>query len=323
MPISRSSKPNIVISIGDPSGIGPEVTLKALASSKIRGLANFIVVGNAFVIEKAVRDLRLTFRGRIINIDNVPHDKFSYGKSDPLFGRASIQYLDKALNLIAKGDADALVTAPINKSSVAQAGFRGFLGHTEYLAAATRTKEFAMMFVGEKMKITLVTRHIALKDVPGALTVDRIAAAITLTDRYIKKYFRVKKPVIAVAGLNPHAGEGGMFGDEEANIILPAIRRAGRTVKGILGPIPPDVIFNETLDGKFDAVIALYHDQALIPFKLLYFDTGVNCTIGLPFVRTSPDHGTAFDIAGRGIANASSMIAAIKLASELAAKRGR
>jgi len=320
MPISRSSKPRIVVTIGDPSGIGPEVTLKALASPKIRGLANFIVVGNTFVIEKVMRDLGLSFSGRMVNIDNIPREIFSYGRSRPIFGRASIDYLDKALDMLVNGQADAIVTAPINKASIDSAGFSGFLGHTEYLAEKTLSKNVAMMFVGNKLKITLVTRHIALKDVSKKLSKEAIVAAIYLTSRYLKKFFGIRNPKIGVTGLNPHAGEGGMFGQEEIRIIKPAMRMAARRIRGLSGPVSPDVIFNAAIDGAYDAVVAMYHDQALIPFKLLYFNTGVNLTLGLPFIRTSPDHGTAFDIAGKGTADPSSMIEAIALAVRLSGK---
>jgi len=321
MPTSRSSKPRIAITIGDPSGIGPEITLKALASPKVRGLADFIVVGNGSVVERAIRRMRLKPPRRLVDVGNIPSDIFSYGKSHPVFGRAAMQYLDKALDIIGKGLADSLVTAPINKASICAAGFKGFEGHTEYLAEKTRAKRFAMMFVAENLKITLVTRHMALRDVPARLSQTGILSAIELTQAVLKNRFRVRSPRIGVAGLNPHAGENGMFGREEAAIIGPAIRKASRRIKGITGPISPDVIFNSALDGKLDAVVSMYHDQALIPFKLLYFNTGVNLTLGLPFVRTSPDHGTAFDIAGRGKADPSSMIEAIKLACRLSVRK--
>jgi len=213
------------------------------------------------------------------------------------------------------------VTAPINKSSVRKAGFADFEGHTEYLAARTATKDFAMMFVGKSLKITLVTRHIALKDVSRALSMESIYSAIRLTRDHLVRCFGIKDPKIAVAGLNPHAGEGGLFGDEEAKTITPAIKRASAEFKNIDGPVPSDIIFYEALNGKYDAVIAMYHDQALAPFKMLYFKDGVNVTLGLPFIRTSPDHGTAFDIAGKGIADPASMKEALLLACRLAGKR--
>ena len=293
MHTSRSGKPRVIITTGDPSGIGPEVTKKALASLKIKGLADFLIIGDT----KTSLSLR---------------------KSPDICGKLSIQYLDRAMAIIAKGEADCLVTAPINKANVRAAGFDTFEGHTEYLAEATLTKDYAMMFVGKRLKITLVTRHIALKDVPAKLTADKIYSAIRLTRRYLSDHFHLKNPKIAVAGLNPHAGEGGIFGKEEITIISPAIKKAAASCGKVYGPFPPDVVFGDALRGKFDAVIAMYHDQGLVPFKLLYFKDGVNMTIGLPFVRTSPDHGTAFDIAGKGAADPSSMIEAIRLAVRLA-----
>lgn len=309
--------------MGDPSGVGPEVTLKALASPKVSGLANFLVVGNTFVLEKAARDMGLDVHGRFMDIDNVPKKGFSYGRPSPAYGRASIDYIDKAVRLIKLGRGDCLVTAPINKRSVSWGGLKSFEGHTEYLAAFTGTKKVAMMFVGERFKITLVTRHIPLAEVPASLSVEKIYKTVILTAGSLKKDFGVRRPKIAVAGLNPHAGENGMFGGDEKRVIVPAIRKASKKIPGIYGPIPPDVVFNECLNGKYDACVAMYHDQGLIPFKLLYFKTGVNMTIGLPFVRTSPDHGTAFDIAGKGIADPSSMIEAIRLACRIVSPVGR
>jgi len=293
MPTSRSNRPRIVVTAGDPSGIGPEVARKALASSKVKGLADFLPIGLA-----GSRTYRL-------------------GKITPASGRASIQYIDRAIELIGDGMADALVTGPVSKRSIRSSGVAGFEGHTEYLAGKTGSRDFAMMFIGKALKITLVTRHIALKDVPGSLSIEKIYKTIALTRRYLNEYFGLAHPLIGVAGLNPHAGEGGLFGGEENDVIIPAIRKASKMMAGISGPVPPDVIFHNALNKKFDAVVAMYHDQALIPFKMLYFMDGVNLTLGLPFIRTSPDHGTAFDIAGRGIADPTSMIEAIRLACRL------
>ena len=317
MHISRSNKPNIGITMGDPAGIGPEVTLKALASSKVRGLANFLIIGDGASIYETAKKCRLKVNSPILDLSNVPQNSFSYGKIRPSFGRVAIAYLDKALELIDEGELDGLVTAPVNKESVRLAGFRDFKGHTEYIAEKTGAKDVAMMFVGGEFKITLVTRHVPLSEVSRNLSVNSILSTIRLTDQYLKKFFNIRHPRIGVAGLNPHAGENGAFGDEETKLIKPAVKKASRFVSNILGPIPPDVIFYEWANKKFDAVIAMYHDQALIPFKMLHFKDGVNLTLGLPFVRTSPDHGTAFDIAGKGIADPTSMIEAIKLACRL------
>lgn len=279
--------------MGDPSGIGPEVALKALASPKVKGLADFLLIGDA---EKK---------------------SFRYGRIDPACGRAAIQYIDRAVELIKKGEADALVTGPVNKSAIRASGIANFEGHTEYLAGAARVRDFAMMFVGKSLKITLVTRHIALKDVARSVSAEKIYRVIALTHKYLFEYFGIKRPRIGVAGLNPHAGEGGSFGREEEDIIKPAIRKASGKFGHITGPFPPDVVFYDALNKRFDAVVAMYHDQALIPFKMLHFKDGVNVTLGLPFVRTSPDHGTAFDIAGKGVADPASMIEAIALACRL------
>lgn len=291
MRISRSNKPRIVITMGDPSGIGPEVTLKALASPKVKGLADFLVIGEEF------------------------------GRKGASSGRASLDYIDKALDIACAGEADAIVTAPVNKSSIQKAALPGFQGHTEYLAERTGTRKFAMMFVGERLKVTLVTRHIALRRVPGAITGALVSDAIALTYKYLKNCFGVKRPKIGVCGLNPHAGELGAFGTEEQKTITPAIRRCAKMMKSVYGPIPADAAFYGALNKRYDAVVAMYHDQALAPFKMLYFKSGVNLTLGLPFIRTSPDHGTAFDIAGKGVADPSSMIEAIRLACSLAGKR--
>ena len=314
-------KPNIIITMGDPSGIGPEVTVKSLASSSIRRLANFLVIGDGFVMKRLELDTGLKLKAPLLDLSNVSPKYFSYGKSHPLFGGSSIKYIDKALELIRSGKADGLVTAPVNKASVKSAGLKNFEGHTEYLAHNSGTENFAMMFVGKKLKVTLVTRHIALERVTERLSVESIGNAIALTYRTLKKIFDIPNPRIGVCGLNPHAGESGMFGDEEERIILPAVKIARKNYGDVVGPLPSDALFHDALTGRFDAVIAMYHDQGLIPFKLLYFRDGVNMTLGLPFIRTSPDHGTAFDIAGKGIADPSSMKEAIILACRLSRKK--
>jgi len=303
--------------MGDPAGIGPEVTVKALSDRRISKLAHFLVIGDFFVIDKVRKQLKTKAEISLLDLANVRTTNFAFGIQKPAFGKASMEYIDKALGIINNTKADALVTAPVNKSSIRSAGFKEFEGHTEYLAEKTGRNEFAMMFVGRKLKITLCSRHIALKDVARAITEDLVLRTIRLTDEYLKKYFGIKDPKIAVAGLNPHAGDSGLFGDEEERVIIPAIRKASIGIKNIYGPLPADVVFYEALKGKFDAVVAMYHDQALAPFKTLYFNDGVNMTLGLPFVRTSPDHGTAFDIAGKGIADPTSMKEAILLACRL------
>lgn len=285
--------------MGDPSGIGPEVAVKALASPEVRALANFLLIGDASIAERVRRRMGLKPDCRMVDLPNAG---------------SGIEYVDKALEIIFSGKAKALVTAPLSKTAVRASGIAGFEGHTEYLAAASKTRNYGMIFVGKSLKVSLVTRHIALKDVPGFITEESVFRTIRLTKDSLAGDFRIKNARIAVCGLNPHAGEGGAFGDEEALSIIPAIRRAHKRFRGISGPHPADAVFHQAMEGRFDAVVSMYHDQALAAFKTVYFNTGVNMTMGLPFVRTSPDHGTAFDIAGTGRADPSSMIEAIKLA---------
>ncbi|MDD5428117.1 MAG: 4-hydroxythreonine-4-phosphate dehydrogenase PdxA [Candidatus Omnitrophica bacterium] len=315
--ISRSNKPLVVITMGDPSGVGPEVTLKALASPEVKGLANFLVIGDAGVLAGTARDTGCRMYPHILDMGNVPAKSFGYGEDRAPYGRASMQYIDMALELAASGETDAIVTAPVNKAAIKRSGIEDFRGHTEYIAGKFKVKKFAMMFAGPGLKVALVTRHVALKKVAASLSAKNIFDTIKLTHDCLKNSFGIKSPAIAVCGLNPHAGEGGAFGDEEAKIIAPAVKRASAFAKNVRGPLPADAVFYDAINERYDAVVAMYHDQGLAPFKMLYFDRGVNLTVGLPFVRTSPDHGTAFAIAGKGKADPRSMIEAIKLACRM------
>lgn len=294
-------KPVIAITIGDPAGIGPEIVQKALACQK-HWRASFLVVGGA---------------------RNANRKKIKPGEISASCGRAAIEYIDEAVGLIKSGAADALVTAPISKEAASLAGFK-FPGHTEYLAYLTGTKKFCMMLAGGPIRVVLVTRHVALKDVAKKLSAADIYDAIIITHNVLRKNFRIKNPKIAVCALNPHAGENGLFSDEEKRIITPAIKKAeaalgasGCLPLSIIGPLPADSLFYNAYKGKYDAEIVMYHDQGLIPLKMVARNSAVNVTLGLPFVRTSPAHGTAFDIAGKNIADPSSMIAAIDLAVKL------
>lgn len=322
MPISPSSKPrpDIFITMGDPSGIGPEVTLKALASRRLSRPANFFIIGDRFVLDKVKRRLKIKKDFDIIDLGNVPRGKFKFGKIDKAYGRASIEYLQEALSIIKKKKNTALVTAPISKEAINKAGFR-YGGHTEFLAKATRASKFAMMLIGEPLRVTLLTRHVPVKDVSARIKREKIIDAIELTHGFIARYLNKRYPKIAVAALNPHAGEGGILGAEEKRVIAPAVLKAKRKYKNVYGPVAPDAVFYDAYKGKVDAIICMYHDQALIPLKMIARDRGVNITLGLPFVRTSPDHGTAFDIAGKGIADPSSMVEAINMAANLARPR--
>jgi 4-hydroxythreonine-4-phosphate dehydrogenase len=239
--------------------------------------------------------------------------------------RAQLAYLQAATAAALAGEIAALCTAPNSKEWIARAGF-AFPGHTEYLADRARTANFAMMVAGPRLRVVLATRHIALRDVAAQLNAGEIVRAAVLAARALVSQFGVGRARVAVAGLNPHAGESGRFGDEEGRVVLPAIRQARACLERegvpavVSGPYPPDAVFRQAALGEFDAVVALYHDQGLIPVKLLHFDEAVNITLGLPFPRTSPDHGTAYDIAGTGRANAGSFLAALDLAAQLGAR---
>jgi len=279
----------IVITAGDPAGIGPEVTEKALKNRALLRKADFLVIG---------------CEGHPVKI----------GTPTKTSGRIAAENIRKAVNLLSyiKGR-KALVTAPINKYSLMKAGLP-FKGHTEFLAHLTNTKDIAMMFAADHFKLALVTRHIPLSEVCKSLSVAKITKTIRFFSSALKGIFGIKNPKIGVAGLNPHAGDSGTIGFEEKKIIIPAIKTLRREIRYLQGPYPADVLFHQLYTKKLDGAVCMYHDQGLAPFKMLYFEKGVNITLGLPFVRTSPDHGTAFDIAGRGIANPTSMENAIKLA---------
>ncbi len=316
IPISKLPRIKVGITIGDPSGIGPAITLKAI--QKLKRLAEFIVIGDSWVLNQST-DYRLQSTGfKLIDLDNVNHSKFRFGKVKGEYGRASIEYLDSALKLLNKGEINCLVTCPISKESINKAGFN-YNGHTEYFANKLKVKHVVMMLINKDLRFSLVTRHLALKDVSGALSIDKICQAVFATYLSLKNIFKISRPRIVLCGLNPHASDNGLIGDEEVKIIKPAVKNLKKMFKGIDGPLSSDIAIYRALKGGYDAVIAMYHDQALIPLKLTGSDSGVNITLGLPFIRTSPLHGTAFDIAGKHkLANPNSLIAAIKLAVKCA-----
>jgi 4-hydroxythreonine-4-phosphate dehydrogenase len=311
----------IAISLGDPSGVGPEVVVRALAA---RPRADVLIFGDRGVLARAAATAGVPAPAddRVREVTRLRADEVTPGRPDDASGRAQLAYLAAATDAVLAKEAAALVTAPISKEWIARAGFT-FPGHTEYLADRAGAREFAMMLAGPKLRVTVATTHVPLRDVPRLLTVDAIATAIWLTSEAMARRFGIARPRIAVAGLNPHAGEAGRFGDEEERLVRPAIEQArarlvgaGLTVE-VTGPHVPDAVFRQAAGGGFDAVVALYHDQGLIPLKLLHFDDGVNVTLGLPFPRTSPDHGTGHDIAGTGRARPDSFLAALDLAGAL------
>ncbi len=294
----------IGVTMGDPLGIGAEIVLKAL--SEWKGRSGIKVFGDPHLLkELPIGELRPVSLGH-----------FGRKPTPEEAGQASVAYLDAAMAAWRSGEIDALVTAPIAKHHVHLAGFP-FPGHTEYLAAQTKTEKFAMMMAGPRLKVTLVTIHEPLQKVPALLSVGKIVETIEITQRALRERFGIAKPRLAVCGLNPHAGEEGLLGKEEIEIIAPAIAEAVRRGFDCEGPKVPDAVFHEAYEGNWDALVCMYHDQGLIPFKMVHFREGVNVTLGLPLIRTSPDHGTAFDIAGQGRADPSSMIAALKLAEEM------
>ena len=318
--------------MGDPGGVGPEVVAKVLRDPAVRKICIPIVLANSFIMERTIR--LLGYAGRLREIAS-PEEAQSSGRFiqliDPgieglsgipqkrataLGGKASVSCIRKAVDFALRREVDAIVTAPISKESLKMAGFP-WPGHTEMLAEFSRVKQYAMMLVGGSLRIILVTIHVPLRDVPRLLTRQKILTVIRLAKEACH-VFGIRNPKIGVAGVNPHAGEAGMFGDEERKQILPAVRQAQREQIPVSGPYPPDTIFYRAMRGEFDIVVCMYHDQGLIPLKMSAFDKGVNVTIGLPFVRTSPDHGTAYDIAWEGRANPSSMVEAVLLAAKLA-----
>lgn len=306
------SRLRVGITMGDPSGIGPLIIASAIP--RLSRLADFTVIGDERVFRKnlksRIRNHNLIFH----DLDNVNHNNFESGKVKAEYGKASLQYLERALGLIRKREIDCLVTCPISKEAVAKSGCKDFTGHTEYLAQRTRSQAVAMMLLNSRIRFSLVTRHIPLAGVSRCICERSLTETILLTHRALKTLFNLEKPHMVVCALNPHASDNGLLGSEEARIISPTIKKLSKKIISISGPLAADTAIAQAAQGLYDCVIALYHDQALIPLKLLGNDTGVNLTIGLPFVRTSPLHGTAFDQARKGLGNPSSLIASIKLA---------
>ena len=311
-------KKKVAITIGDPAGIGTEVTLKALLEEEIISECNPLIVGDRIVIEEAVKEMGIPFDIEIYDIldtKSVKNRKFRKCMPTEEGGRASVAYIKKAVDLARLGIVDAVVTAPISKEALKIAGYQ-WPGHTEMLAEFTNTKDFSMMLCGGPLRVILATTHVAMRNISGLITRERVLKTIILANKACNM-MGIENPRIGVCGLNPHAGESGIFGQEEIDSITPAIEDAVRKGIPVSGPYPADTIFHKAYNGEFDIVVCMYHDQGLIPLKMIAFDTGVNITIGLPIVRTSPDHGTAYDIAWKGIANPSSMIEAIKMAERL------
>jgi 4-hydroxythreonine-4-phosphate dehydrogenase len=308
------------ITLGDPSGIGPEIVAAALAAAPPQWRERIVVYGDRAPLERGARAIGVAVPDVAIEGAGIG-DAVVAGTPDEASGAAQVGYLDAATAAAAHGDLAAIVTAPISKTWARRAGF-AFPGHTEMLATRLGAREVAMMFAGPKLRVALVTTHVPIAEVPRALTTARVRVVIELLAAALANDFGMPGARIGVVGLNPHAGEGGLIGVEDADVIAPALAEpCGDAV--LAGPLVPDAAFRAALDGRHDALVAMYHDQGLIPVKLVDFEESVNFTLGLPIVRTSPDHGTAHDIAGKGVARAASMQRALALAIEVVDRRAR
>lgn len=319
---ARDTRPLIAVTMGDPAGVGPEIILKALRSRRVRAAARVLVVGSAEAMDVVSRVVKIPVPSTLEIIDpyegaRLKASALSPGRLPVAWARAIPSYIEKAVALALSGEVEAITTAPINKAALKKAGF-AFPGHTEFLAKLTDTSDFVMMLGGADLKVALVTIHEALSDVPGLITKEKVLKTIEIVDRAFKKYYGLASPRIGVLGLNPHAGEGGLFGDEERVIIAPAIKSARKSGIEAIGPVVPDTAFIRAVKGEFDLLVCMYHDQGLGPLKLRHFDDGINTTLGLPVIRTSVDHGTAYDLAWKGSASARSMVEAIVSASAMA-----
>ncbi|MFQ5580071.1 MAG: 4-hydroxythreonine-4-phosphate dehydrogenase PdxA [Nitrospiria bacterium] len=330
-------KPLIAITMGDPCGIGPEVIVKGVLGGKIHELCCPFVIGDAgWMKETAARfapaleicpiqDLKdASFKGgKLTVLDVAPKARpfsFQYGKPHPAAASLALSAITRAAQMALGKEIDGIATGPIHKEQMQRTGF-SFPGHTEFFADISKTDQYGMMMVGGGLRIMLTTIHLSLKEMIEQIRKDRIYEAIRLTAASLKRDFGLPAPRVAVAALNPHAGERGIFGDEEKREVLPAIDMALSEGIKVSGPHPADTLFYQLKIGRFDAAVALYHDQALIPIKLLAFGNAVNVTVGLPFIRTSVDHGTAYDIAGQGAADEGSLQEAVRLAVQMARHR--
>lgn len=337
--------PTIGVTMGDAAGIGPEIIAKALSMREIYEICRPVVIGDSRVMNEGIKTAHLHLKLNpikdlsgahfkhgtidIVDLENIRIDELEMGRPQAMAGKASIDYIKTAVELALKGEINAITTAPISKEAVSMANY-AHIAHTEILADLTQTRNYAMMLVAGNLRVIHVTTHVSLKEALRLIKKERVLRVLKLTFETMKKHFQIPNPRIAVAGLNPHAGEGGLFGEEEKNEITPAIEAAKKDGIDARGPIPADTVFVRARGGEFDAVVAMYHDQGHIPVKLIGFKldettkkwqtmAGVNVTIGLPILRTSVDHGTAYGKAGRkeGTANPQSLVEAITLAARM------
>lgn len=320
--------------MGCPAGIGPEIILRYFAGNEDSTNIRPVVLGDRKVLEKCGADLQLPVQCvswtpgsplpatgiPVVQLSALKLEDIEWGHPNKATGIAMAHYIESGVKLAQQGYIQGIATCPISKSSLNDAGYH-FPGHTEMLAMLTKSPSFAMMMAGSKLRVTLVTIHCPLREVAHTLTKEAVYNMIRNTHQALEIDFAIIEPKIAVAGLNPHGGENRLFGSEEEQVIGPAIELARTKKINVSGPYPPDTVFFKAASGNFDAVVCMYHDQGLIPFKLLHFEDGVNITLGLPIVRTSVDHGTAYDIAGKGLASHRSLDEAVKLATVISRNR--
>lgn len=322
-------RPLLAVTMGDPAGIGPEIVLKALRRAEVFERCRPLVIGDGRILERAsswvgcgplrFEQVSAPEEGRyepgsvpLLDLNNAAPEDCPAGQIGAAAGRAAVEYVFRACDLALAGQVDGIVTAPLNKAAMNLAGFH-YAGHTELLAERTGAKQVSMLLAGPKLRVVHVSTHVSLAEAIRRVTRGRVEQVIDLAD-YSARALGIARPRIGVAGLNPHAGEGGLFGSEEANEIMPAVEAARQRGLDVSDPQPPDTVFLRAVNGQYDIVVAMYHDQGHIPMKLLAFDEGVNVSIGLPVIRTSVDHGTAFDIAGTGKARENSLLAAVDVA---------
>lgn len=331
-------RPLLAITLGDPAGIGPEIILKAMTHSQVHEICRPLVIGDRRILKRAaswlgsplppLEEVTSPSAGvyapgtlALLDLHNADPQEIPVGQVRAAAGRAAVEYVFRACDLALAREVDAIVTAPLNKGAMHQAGFP-YPGHTELLAERTGAERISMLLVGPKLRVVHVSTHVSLAEAIRRVTTERVLEVIGLAERSCQA-LGIPHPRIAVAGLNPHASENGLFGAQEAEQVQPAIELARQKGWDVSDPQPPDTVFLRATQGHYDVVVAMYHDQGHIPMKLLAFDSGVNVSIGLPIIRTSVDHGTAFDIAGTGVAREESLLSAIDVAVQMARARGK
>lgn len=305
----------IAVTIGDPNGVGPEVCAKAFRSLDVESLKRIVLIGEWFPVEYYFKD-----RSGVEPVYLKPSGYdylFRPGEGTLESGRLSFQFIEKAVEMAMNGQVGGIVTGPVSKDLIHRSGNRIFTDHTTYLAGRYKTKNFSMLFHAEKMKVLLATIHLSLKDAVKKITKETVRIAVANALRFCENLYGKDNFKIAVCGLNPHAGENGMLGKEEIKVIGPVVKEFAGKGHPVTGPLPADTVFQKAKNGQYQLIVAMYHDQGLAPFKMDYMSEGVNVTLGLPIVRTSPDHGTAFDIAGKDTADPTSMLKALQLALKL------